>query len=146
MDSASEIPRHLRLPGDEGYRTPTIEDTENSVNQWPYLSNDFAQLQQIPSIGEIHANTLDAINRLAYRTKSRDADGSVPTVKLRTRSSQGSSEVRTESEIPDKLSVKQRVRHLTWAFFTLTMATGGIANVLYSGTSLSAPIVTTLDA
>lgn len=146
MDSASEIPRHLRLPGDEGYRTPTIEDTENSVNQWPYLSDDFAQLQQIQSIGEIHANTLDAINRLAYRTKSRDADGGAPAVKLRTRSSQGSSEVKTESEIPDKLSIKQRVRHLTWAFFTLTMATGGIANVLHSSRSPSPAVVMTPDS
>lgn len=28
---------------------------------------------------------------------------------------------------------KQRLRHVTWAWFTLTMATGGIANVLNTG-------------
>jgi hypothetical protein len=32
-----------------------------------------------------------------------------------------------------KLSWKRRIRHITWAYFTLTMATGGIANVLYTG-------------
>ncbi|KAI8937211.1 hypothetical protein NX059_006419 [Plenodomus lindquistii] len=30
------------------------------------------------------------------------------------------------------LSFKQRIRHFTWTWFTLTMATGGIANVLYT--------------
>lgn len=29
-----------------------------------------------------------------------------------------------------RLSWKQRIRHFTWAYFTLTMATGGIANVI----------------
>ena len=32
-----------------------------------------------------------------------------------------------------KLSWKKRIRHITWAYFTLTMATGGMANVLYTG-------------
>ncbi|KAJ5598902.1 C4-dicarboxylate/malic acid transporter [Penicillium lagena] len=31
-----------------------------------------------------------------------------------------------------KLSWKMRIRHITWAYFTLTMATGGLANVFYS--------------
>ncbi|KAL8674128.1 MAG: hypothetical protein Q9168_001465 [Polycauliona sp. 1 TL-2023] len=32
----------------------------------------------------------------------------------------------------ERLHWRQRVRHYTWTFFTLTMATGGIANVLYA--------------
>lgn len=32
-----------------------------------------------------------------------------------------------------KLSFKQRIRHFTWTWFCSTMATGGIANVLYAG-------------
>ena len=32
-----------------------------------------------------------------------------------------------------KLSFKERIRHFTWTWFTMTMATGGIANVLYTG-------------
>jgi hypothetical protein len=31
-----------------------------------------------------------------------------------------------------KLSFKERIRHFTWTWFCLTMATGGIANVLYT--------------
>jgi hypothetical protein len=30
-----------------------------------------------------------------------------------------------------QLAIKERVRHFTWTWFTMTMATGGIANVLY---------------
>ena len=33
----------------------------------------------------------------------------------------------------EKLAWKHRIRHFTWTFFTVTMATGGIANVLYQG-------------
>lgn len=32
-----------------------------------------------------------------------------------------------------KLSWRERVRHFTWTWFCMTMATGGIANVLYTG-------------
>jgi hypothetical protein len=35
------------------------------------------------------------------------------------------------------LSWKKRIRHVTWAYFTLTMATGGLANVLYEGNNTS---------
>lgn len=33
----------------------------------------------------------------------------------------------------ENLSFRERIRHFTWTWFTMTMATGGIANVLYSG-------------
>lgn len=31
------------------------------------------------------------------------------------------------------LHFKERIRHFTWTWFTMTMATGGVANVLYNG-------------
>merc|ERR1711977_34040 len=37
-----------------------------------------------------------------------------------------------EDHFPAKLNFKQRMWHFTWTWFTMTMATGGIANVLYS--------------
>jgi hypothetical protein len=40
-----------------------------------------------------------------------------------------------DADVPEKrkvLSFKERIRHFTWTWFCLTMATGGIANVLYT--------------
>ncbi|KAF2457916.1 voltage-dependent anion channel-domain-containing protein [Lineolata rhizophorae] len=34
--------------------------------------------------------------------------------------------------VEKKLGFKERIRHFTWTWFTMSMATGGIANVLYS--------------
>lgn len=34
-----------------------------------------------------------------------------------------------------ELRLKERVRHFTWTWFTMSMATGGIANVLYTSMS-----------
>lgn len=34
----------------------------------------------------------------------------------------------------EKLQWRERIKHYTWTFFAMTMATGGIANVLYTGT------------
>lgn len=36
----------------------------------------------------------------------------------------------------EKLHWRERLRHFTWSFFTMTMATGGIANVIYEGAFL----------
>lgn len=35
-----------------------------------------------------------------------------------------------------ELTFKGRVRHFTWTWFTMSMATGGVANVLYTSVSL----------
>ncbi len=43
------------------------------------------------------------------------------------------SSVSLAHSILEKLEWRERIRHYTWTFFTMTMATGGIANVIYTG-------------
>lgn len=122
MADAEEVPRHLRKPGDDGYRTPTIEDTERSLY-------DESLAFRVRSVGEAHATALNTINDPTFRpirsrvlenadTNDGNSHHRIPT--------------KSEGEEIENLSWKQRIRHFTWAYFTLTMATGGIANVLYN--------------
>jgi hypothetical protein len=109
-------PRHLRSPGAEGYRTPTIEDTEKDLSRT--LSENNAVLQPTGSlVREAHSSALESTHG-SFRNRYSEVDMSLN--RTMTESSAG------------KLSWKKRIRHFTWAFFTLTMATGGIANVIYS--------------
>ncbi|KKK15106.1 hypothetical protein P175DRAFT_0481301 [Aspergillus ochraceoroseus IBT 24754] len=111
-------PRHMRLPGDDGYRTPTIEDAEQDLSRNVSIdSQGNAFLQPTGSrLREAHSSALETARQPSSRKSERD-DLTI---------------TRTESEFSaSRLSWKKRIRHFTWAFFTLTMATGGIANALY---------------
>jgi hypothetical protein len=46
-----------------------------------------------------------------------------------------SQEDEDEEDEQGKMRFRDRIRHFTWTWFTMTMATGGIANVLYTGES-----------
>jgi hypothetical protein len=122
------VPRYLRSPGDVGYRTPTIEDTERTlaglgITDAPNLG---------PSARQVRTSALEAaLQKVASRATDQtasnkefrhcvDRDGAEITLKV------------TDASAP-RLSWKKRIRHITWAYFTLTMATGGLANVLYEG-------------
>ena len=43
------------------------------------------------------------------------------------------SELTPQTSLPGTLGWQDRIRHFTWTFFSMTMATGGIANVLFTG-------------
>ncbi|KAL2832389.1 voltage-dependent anion channel-domain-containing protein [Aspergillus cavernicola] len=112
-------PRHLRSPGADGYRTPTIEDAEQELSKT--LSIDGrgnTSLQPTGSrVREAHSSALESMQGPLCHTYN-EADMTLS---------------RSISEATGgKLNWKKRVRHFTWAFFTLTMATGGIANVIYN--------------
>lgn len=100
------VPKHMLSPGQDGYRTPTIEDYElHSCGPTPLyravgLPNNDLHFQ-MPQLSPGHSlNT---------------SNGNIA------------------HSILEKLQWRERIRHYTWTFFTLTMATGGIANVLYEG-------------
>ncbi|KAL2866828.1 putative C4-dicarboxylate transporter/malic acid transport protein [Aspergillus lucknowensis] len=103
--------RHMRTPA-EGYRTPTIEDTEQDLSK-----SLGSSLQPTGSrVREAHSSALESLHSPTYRPRNG----------LDITLSRSISEATT-----GKLNWKKRIRHFTWAFFTLTMATGGIANVIY---------------
>jgi hypothetical protein len=100
-----QFPRHLLPPGQEGYRTPTIEDGEGHYRYLPHFSSRESFL----------------------RPPIRPPPSTPPIPENEKADSHDSAE-------PKKLPFKLRLRHFTWSYFTLTMATGGIANVLHTGT------------
>lgn len=119
------VPRHMRSPGDDGYRTPTIEDAERTLEILGAADSPSSNAR------EVHTSALEAtLQRVSSRAtehtahkeynRSKDRDGSSLTQRV-THSSAST------------LSWRKRIRHVTWAYFTLTMATGGLANVLYAG-------------
>ncbi|KAE8144488.1 C4-dicarboxylate/malic acid transporter [Aspergillus avenaceus] len=116
-----ELPRHKRRPGDDGYRTPTIEDAEDyfAAHRKDNL------LYPLPGIRvrQAHSSALKTLHDSSYPKPEGD---DVPNVEDST-ATQGECEYSTA-----RLSWKRRIRHITWAYFTLTMATGGISNVLYT--------------
>lgn len=127
---ASGLARHLRNPGDEGYRTPTIEDAERelSIHSCDATAN---ALFKPPSrkARDVHTSALEALHDPAYRG-SRNA--AVNDSDVTADPGPAGSQRRGSDSTAVDLSWKKRLRHFTWAYFTLTMATGGVANVLYS--------------
>lgn len=112
-------PKHLRPPGAEGFRTPTIEDTERVLSK-TLSTNDRPNGVFQPTgsrVREAHSSALESI----HNSQHRAPDGVDMSLARSISESTGG-----------KLNWKKRIRHFTWAFFTLTMATGGIANVLYT--------------
>lgn len=53
----------------------------------------------------------------------------------RGRSSSDSDTSKEDTLETHRLNAKERIRHFTWTWFTMTMATGGIASVIATGAS-----------
>ena len=105
------IPPHMPLPGQDGFRTPNVQDYEQ--NDQDAHSSHLGPTQDSVG-GRIHA---------PLRTPPTSAG-------LFCKHSVNLNKVNLTLEA---LHWRERIRHFTWTFFTMTMATGGIANVLYSG-------------
>ena len=112
-----QIPKNMQCPGQDGYRTPTIEDYE--LHRGPRTPNG----ARTP-IGAATPDGCSTPNNLHHR---------LPHARHHLNLSSSS----LAHSILDKLHWRERIRHYTWTFFTITMATGGIANVLYTGKSNS---------
>lgn len=126
MATESDLPRHMRIPGEDGYRTPTIEDAERALSV-------LGAVEESPGGGirEAHSSALDAA---LQRASSRATVKTKPDKEAAAcREYNGLGLFGLKRTVSGELSWKKRIRHVTWAYFTLTMATGGLANVLYQG-------------
>ncbi|KAF7522603.1 hypothetical protein PCG10_007323 [Penicillium crustosum] len=124
MAPESDLPRHMRIPGEDGYRTPTIEDAERALSV-------LGTVEESPSGGirEAHSSALDAaLQRASSRATVKTKPDKESTA---CREYNGLGLFGLKRTVSGELSWKKRIRHVTWAYFTLTMATGGLANVLY---------------
>ncbi|KAL8692629.1 MAG: hypothetical protein Q9218_002393 [Villophora microphyllina] len=103
------VPRHMSRPGQDGWRTPTIHDYER---------------EKMERAEEEEQSTSDG------PSASKEPANTPPTsAKLKLQSVVNLSKIDLSLE---RLHWRERIRHYTWTFFTMTMATGGIANVLYT--------------
>lgn len=124
MTLPAHLPRHLRKPGEEGYRTPVIEDVENNNGYFPSIQLTHQSLPRTPP----RCETPPVLSEFRNRTAAQQNGVSQPG------SNAGTAPIplRWSGRFPQPLSWQERIRHLTWSYFTLTMATGGLANVLYT--------------
>ncbi|KGO64156.1 C4-dicarboxylate transporter/malic acid transport protein [Penicillium expansum] len=114
----------MRSPGEDGYRTPTIEDAERALSI-------LGAVEETPGGGarEAHSSALEAA---LQRASSRATVKTNPDKEAGAcREYNGLGLFGLKHTVSGELSWKKRIRHITWAYFTLTMATGGLANVLY---------------
>ena len=108
------IPKHMVPPGQDGYRTPTIEDYEVQTGG-PTTPNGSRTLNDFTTPYG-HSTPSSLHHRLPHNHHHLHISGS-----------------HLAHDIIHKLHWRERIRHYTWTYFTITMATGGIANVLYTG-------------
>lgn len=120
-------PRHMRSRGDEGFRTPTLEDAEHDLS-----TGSNGNLLSLPTAQELRDAHTSALESLQGSTP-RVTNGTVARKDSKINDTESTDHAETDSSSIVNLSWRERIRHFTWAYFTLTMATGGIANALYAG-------------
>ena len=105
------LPKHMIPLGQEGYRTPTVEDYEYHATNCAPEGND----PNSKSNCDPHAPLPNAHSGVSSRPRHNLSSLNVGYL------------------IGEKLQWRERIRHFTWTFFAMTMATGGIANVISNG-------------
>ncbi|KIX02797.1 uncharacterized protein Z518_08740 [Rhinocladiella mackenziei CBS 650.93] len=96
----------------DGWRTPTIEDLEHPANR----------------------SKVQAYVEYEYPSSRRNEGSQRPIMPQPDQQDEKGPNLDEDTfdDKPKHLTWKQRMKHVTWAWFTLTMATGGIANVIHT--------------
>ena len=120
----SQVLQEAPRPTNDGYRTPTIEDSTHPAHETHH-----------PWAGRPRHNTSNLFQDHPHHERGHVRSSTLPSHWAISRTLAGRSEesAHHSQNKPMVLSWRKRVKHVTWAFFTLTMATGGIANVLSRG-------------
>jgi C4-dicarboxylate transporter/malic acid transport protein len=118
-------------PGEEGYRTPTGEDIEQTKR----LHSEASTLRQRGSRSTaMSARSLEdepGQPAMGSNDEKPEGGGGLPHSPPPDQHSEDATPQDHSIDDEPVLSWRQRLRHFTWTFFTITMATGGIASVLY---------------
>lgn len=119
IDSPQLNPFADPKPVNDGWRTPTIEDGHHPAN---------LQLRQTPTEQSTGPSQTEGVYQ--RRTGNSEARTTSTTATVAAAAGDGGED---EPAVPQHLSIKQRLKHVTWAWFTLVMATGGVASTLHAG-------------
>ena len=111
------VPVHMIPSGEDGYRTPTGEDFDLASRQ-PYSKR--REDYFLPGATPIPPPAVNGHSNGTPNGVLGHHSATASTASLGER-------------LFEALFWRERIRHFTWTFFTLTMATGGIANVIYTG-------------
>lgn len=104
------LSKHITQSSPDGYRTPTTQDYEHQIaNSAQHVHNQGGK-----SSGSSHTRLPTLRSGLVGKH-------------------QNLSSLNVSHQIVEDLQWRERIRHFTWTFFTMTMATGGIASVIHSG-------------
>ena len=110
-----DLSRQLWQPGEDGYRTPVIEDAEHPAHHRSRQSRS-AHPPSSPTFHPIDHRTLqDPVSSPEQRSRGE-----------KSHHSHEPGRCHLPDGLPKSLTWKQRIKHVSWAYFTLTMATGGI--------------------
>lgn len=111
---------HVQHSSNDGWRTPVIEDDDHPLNRWRSQ-----QREERRNNVESHFSAQDELAKERL-DRLRKAQKSM----LRRHSNS----FRFHPVHDEHLPWRERVKHTSWAWFAMTMATGGLANVLHAGT------------
>ena len=117
------LPPNMAEPMQDGYRTPMGEDYEQHFQGRHHQMENIAPYPTNSSNG--HISWLGSMHHKHRWFRPGSGPGSAGRSHL--------SFSAVSEKLDEKIHWKQRMRHFTWNFFSMTMATGGIANVIRTG-------------